>query len=109
MPELPEVETVTKGLQSHIIGKKITSIATSGKRLRLPFPIEKAQKLEGQEILSIKRRARYIIIELSCDQSLLIHLGMSGKLIYQNHLPKESQKHDHITFSFNLESTPFKQ
>ena len=101
MPELPEVETIAKGLENHIIGKKISYVKTSDKRLRLPLPASIYLTLKGKEILSIKRRARYILINLSDNQVMLVHLGMSGKLIYKNKLPNSVAKHDHFIAKFS--------
>lgn len=104
MPELPEVETICLGLQSQILSKKISSIFTSDKNLRLPFPKNFADQLENQEILSITRRARYILINITLEKIILIHLGMSGKLIYQKELSKKLALHDHCVIKFNDDS-----
>ena len=103
MPELPEVETICRGIESSIIGKKIESIYTSNKNLRLPFP-ENILDLEGKRIESVTRRARYILIGISTTKILLVHLGMSGKLIYQEKLPIELNKHDHFVIRFDDDS-----
>jgi formamidopyrimidine-DNA glycosylase len=100
MPELPEVETVCRGIKKNIIGRKIESIYTSDKRLRLPFP-ENILDLEGKKIQSVIRRARYILIEISSKQILLVHLGMSGKLLFYQKLPEEFAKHDHFVMGFD--------
>ncbi len=99
MPELPEVETICLGLEQQIIGKKIADIFTSDKNLRLPFPENFISDLKNQQILSVKRRARYILINISQSLTLLVHLGMSGKLTYQNSTTK-SAKHDHCKINF---------
>jgi len=101
MPELPEVETICASLEENIIGKKIADIFTSDKNLRLPFPENFQNQLKNQQILSVKRRARYILVNISKDLTMLIHLGMSGKLIYHDKLPKNSAKHDHCRINFN--------
>ncbi|MFT5703663.1 MAG: formamidopyrimidine-DNA glycosylase [Rickettsiales bacterium] len=103
MPELPEVETVCRGIKQRIIGKKIDLVQTSNKRLRLPFP-ENLIDLEGKEIISVARRARYILIEISSNDILLIHLGMSGKLLFHQEFPEILQKHDHFVMKFEDDS-----
>ena len=103
MPELPEVETVCRGIEQNILGKRIISVQTSGKNLRLPFP-DNITDLEDQKIISVVRRARYILIKTNKDQILLIHLGMSGKLIYLQHFPEQLNKHDHFAVQFSDDS-----
>jgi len=100
MPELPEVETICRGIKKNIIGKKILSIQTSNKNLRLPFPKNFAD-LKNQNIILVSRRARYILIETSSQQTLLVHLGMSGKLLYLEKLPTKLEKHDHFVMQFS--------
>ncbi|MCE3254687.1 MAG: mutM [Rickettsiaceae bacterium] len=103
MPELPEVETVCRGIEKNILGKKIAMIKTSDKNLRLPFPKNLAD-LQGEKILSVSRRARYILIGITGDKILLVHLGMSGKLLYLQKLPAKPEKHDHFFMGFSDES-----
>lgn len=98
MPELPEVETVANGIKQNILGKKISLIETSNKRLRLPFP-DNLLDLEGSVVESVERRARYIFIKIS-DYILLVHLGMSGKLLFNQQLPEIRAKHDHFFMGF---------
>jgi len=108
MPELPEVETICRGIKQNIVGKKIFSITTSDKNLRLPFPKNFAD-LKNQEIVSVSRRARYILIETTKKHILLVHLGMSGKLLYLEKLPKnlarKPDRHDHFIMKFSDDSS----
>jgi len=99
MPELPEVETICRGIEQNIIGKKILAIQTSDKNLRLPFPKNFAD-LENQKIISVARRARYILIKIATHKILLVHLGMSGKLLHLEKFPKNLEKHDHFIMKF---------
>lgn len=78
MPELPEVETVRRGLQPVLEGALIESIKLNRADLRFPFPAEFAKRLQGQKIQSVSRRAKYLLIGLSDGSTLLSHLGMSG-------------------------------
>ena len=100
MPELPEVETVRKGLERSLQGLQITSVRTNREGLRFPFP-EDLVSITGKEVLSIERRAKYLLIHLSGDLTILAHLGMSGSIqffVQQEYTPK---KHDHVLFSLS--------
>lgn len=95
MPELPEVETVCQGLKDVLVGQKIHEVTLQRETLRYPFPFLMPERLQGAIILTIRRRAKYILIELSTQDTWLVHLGMSGKF---HSLNKESPygKHDHL-------------
>lgn len=101
MPELPEVETITRGLNSganNITNKKISQVFRSNKKMRFDSHLE-FNLLEGQKITNLRRRARYLIIETSDKMSLIIHLGMSGRLILKQNIAFEDYemaKHDHF-------------
>jgi formamidopyrimidine-DNA glycosylase len=79
MPELPEVETVKNGLAPVLMGQIITHVALRRANLRFAFPADFALCLEGAEVENLSRRAKYILIELSNGQSLIVHLGMTGR------------------------------
>jgi formamidopyrimidine-DNA glycosylase len=98
MPELPEVETICRGLAPLIIGKAITNIGSSGKSLRQAMPLsEMGAALPGQTITAIRRRAKYLLIE--CGGLLIIHLGMTGNLgVFPADEPLA--KHCHVRFCF---------
>jgi formamidopyrimidine-DNA glycosylase len=93
MPELPEVETIRLGLQN-IIGRKITKTFSSNKKLRINSSLN-FDNLKNSKIIEIARRARYLIIHLKNHQSLIIHLGMSGRITLANKF--QNLKHDHFT------------
>ncbi len=99
MPELPEVEVICRGLQEHIVGKRITAIYSSGKRLRLPLERESMHReLVGQRILNLSRRAKYLCMELENGAFLIIHLGMTGNMgIFAN--GSVLKKHDHVCWT----------
>ena len=99
MPELPEVETVKRGLEEFIINESIKEVYLSKFSLRFPWPKDFVSKIVGKKIISIKRRAKYIIIGLSDNYSIIAHLGMSGS--YKVLKKGEVQdyiilKHDHL-------------
>ncbi len=100
MPELPEVETTTRGIYPFLIHQKIEKVIIREHRLRWPIPYDLPQRLQHQTINSISRRAKYIIFQFSHGY-LMIHLGMSGHLkIIDNHqLPP--LKHDHVDLILN--------
>ena len=79
MPELPEVETVRAGLAPHVRGRRITNARVSGKRLRLPWPDDFIRRIEGRRVLALRRRAKFLLWELSGGLWLISHLGMSGR------------------------------
>ncbi|MBG1233837.1 bifunctional DNA-formamidopyrimidine glycosylase/DNA-(apurinic or apyrimidinic site) lyase [Aestuariivirga litoralis] len=79
MPELPEVETVKRGLEPVLTGRKILKVETRRANLRWAFPDGFAAALEGAKVVSLSRRAKYILVALDHGTSLLIHLGMTGR------------------------------
>jgi formamidopyrimidine-DNA glycosylase len=78
MPELPEVETVRRGLQPVLEGATITSVTLARPALRYPFPERFSERLAGRRVLSLGRRSKYLLWEIEGDEMLLAHLGMSG-------------------------------
>ncbi|CAG0889465.1 unnamed protein product [Cyprideis torosa] len=98
MPELPEVEVIRRGLKPHLIGKQVKGFSWSGKQLRRPVPEEAIRKnLVDARITSIGRRAKYILLGLDSGATVLLHLGMTGRLgIFAKGTPAE--RHDHLFF-----------
>ena len=78
MPELPEVETVRRGLQPAMEGSKIVEAEARRKDLRFPFQKDFVARLEGQTVTGLGRRAKYLLADLASGDVLLMHLGMSG-------------------------------
>ena len=94
MPELPEVETTCKGISKHLVNKTIAEVIIRQPKLRWPIPAQLKKLLPQQKILSIERRAKYILISTTTG-TLIIHLGMSGSLrIVKAKTPFD--KHDHF-------------
>ncbi len=93
MPELPEVETTVRGLTHVLEGRRITYVEARRPDLRRPLPVDLAQRLTGARVLSLRRRAKYGIIETDRDDSLVFHLGMSGRWRID---PSQLGKHDHL-------------
>ncbi len=103
MPELPEVETVRMGLVPVMEGRVILSAQVNREGLRWPFPSQMAQRLTGARVLGLRRRSKYILADLSTGETLLIHLGMSGRMLISgalvgafHHDHPAPQKHDHV-------------
>lgn len=97
MPELPEVETVRRGLEK-VINKKVLKIFRSEKKLRFESKLNLSE-LKNAKITDITRRARYLIINFDNKKSLIIHLGMSGKITIGDEFKK--LKHDHFAIEFS--------
>jgi formamidopyrimidine-DNA glycosylase len=81
MPELPEVETVMRGLAAVLEGRRIARAATTRPDMRWPFPDRLAERLTGATVTGFRRRGKYILARLDTAESLLVHLGMSGRLV----------------------------
>jgi formamidopyrimidine-DNA glycosylase len=96
MPELPEVEVICRGIRSYLIGRIVTAIQCSGKKLRHPVPMETMQGvMANQTITSVERRAKFLQLGLEKGEMLIIHLGMTGNLgIFPPATPRA--KHDHV-------------
>ena len=100
MPELPEVETTRRGIEPHVVGRRVVSLALHEPRLRWRVPNTLPAKLAGQRIRLAGRRAKYLLIELE-GGTLLLHLGMSGSLRV---LPAETPRIAHDHFDLMLDS-----
>ena len=84
MPELPEVETVLRGLEPVMVGQEIRNAEIRRSGLRWPFPENMSERLTGVTILRFQRRSKYILCDLDSGETLLIHLGMSGRMTISN-------------------------
>jgi formamidopyrimidine-DNA glycosylase len=99
MPELPEVETVRRGLLSALEGHEFTYVETRRADLRIPFPEDFENRLTGRRVQRLWRRAKYIMADLDGGETLVIHLGMSGHItVYQPDAEVGLGKHDHVVF-----------
>ena len=83
MPELPEVETVRRGLEPTLVGARIEQLVLRRKDLRFAFPDRFRARVEGQRVEALSRRAKYLIAELSSGEGLIMHLGMTGRFIIE--------------------------
>ena len=98
MPELPEVETVRRGLQPVLEGQKLTSVVLRRSGLRIPFPKDFAKKLTGKTISHLTRRAKYLLMHIEGGEVVIIHLGMSGHMTILDKSTTKPGKHDHVDF-----------
>ena len=98
MPELPEVETVVRGLRPKLEGRRLARVRQRCRALRFPLPENMAARLEGREVRHIGRRAKYIQMHLDDGQVLLCHLGMSGRMTLHDGgtPPPALERHDHV-------------
>ena len=106
MPELPEVETVRRGLTPAMLGARIDKVELRRADIRFPFPVSFAKRLTGQRIVDVRRRAKYLLFELDGGETLIAHLGMSGSFRMEktavstpgqfHHERSKDPKHDHV-------------
>lgn len=110
MPELPEVETVRRGLDPAMTGRKILKAANTRPDLRFPLPEHFADRVSGTRVERLDRRSKYLLARLSSGETLLMHLGMSGRFTITDaqaknekagrffYSPPANPKHDHVVF-----------
>ena len=109
MPELPEVETVRRGLEPAMVGARLLAVEQRRPDLRFPFPERFTERLAGQEVTALGRRAKYLLADLSSGEVLIMHLGMSGRFLVAQggttRAPGEfhyeaggERAHDHVVF-----------
>jgi formamidopyrimidine-DNA glycosylase len=107
LPELPEVETVRRGLAPVLEGAVIARAQVNRPDLRWPFPERMAERLTGQRVERLRRRSKYILADLASGETLIVHLGMSGRMIVSGgagrqvpgaffHEHPAPEKHDHV-------------
>ncbi len=97
MPELPEVETVMRGLRAQLEGKRISRALVHRPNMRFAFPAGLAAAMTGAVVTGFRRRAKYILMRLDRGQSVLIHLGMSGRMLIERVGRNAVPAHEHVT------------
>jgi len=116
MPELPEVETVRRGLQPAMEGARFDEVLQRRPDLRFPLPKDFVKRLRGKTVRGLGRRAKYLLADLSSDEVLLMHLGMSGSFRVSHesgeatpgefhHERSKDANHDHIVFRMSSGAT----
>ena len=103
MPELPEVETVRRGLEPAMVGARIDKVEVRRADIRFPFPPRFRERLTGRRIEALTRRAKYLLLRLDGAETLIVHLGMSGSFRVEDATPgafhhprSKDPKHDHV-------------
>jgi formamidopyrimidine-DNA glycosylase len=99
MPELPEVETVRRGLVPRLVGHRIVRLLQRRRDLRIPLPARFAARVEGRTVRAIDRRAKYLLIRLDDGLTLIAHLGMSGRMVLHDARSAAEHpfdRHDHV-------------
>lgn len=98
MPELPEVETVRRGLERRLKGRVFSRVEVRRPDLRFPLPANMAERLTGRRVETLRRRAKYLLFDLDNRETLIGHLGMSGRMHIHDALPNVQRPHEHIVF-----------
>lgn len=108
MPELPEVETVRRGLVPVMEGRVITAADIRRPDLRWPFPEHMGERLTGARVDRLRRRSKYLLADLDTGETLIVHLGMSGRILISgdqvgafHHPHPAPEKHDHVVFDID--------
>jgi formamidopyrimidine-DNA glycosylase len=96
MPELPEVETVMRGLRARLEGHRIVRAVAHRPDLRWPLPPNLARRLTGARVLGFRRRGKYILMRLDDGDSVLLHLGMSGRMLIEKAGRNDVTPHEHL-------------
>src|SRR3546814_9429329 len=97
MPELPEVETVCRGLRAALVGRRLERVTVRRPDLRFPFPDRFGERLQGRTVTSIGRRAKYILADLDDGAVWLTHLGMAGRMVMGAGPANDVGLHEHVT------------
>ena len=116
MPELPEVETVRRGLEPAMVGARLVAVEQRRPDLRFPFPERFAERLRGETVTALGRRAKYLLADLSSGDVLVMHLGMSGRFLVDrdgkaerpgafHHRHGGESAHDHVVFRLSNGAT----
>lgn len=105
MPELPEVETVCRGLRPHLEGRRLVRAVARRPDLRVPLPEAFAERLTGRVVMALDRRAKYILAHLDSGETMVVHLGMSGRMMVLAEGATAARpragadsRHDHVVF-----------
>jgi formamidopyrimidine-DNA glycosylase len=103
MPELPEVETVRRGLALYMDGNRIARLQLNRPDLRIPMPAGLVGLVEGRRVMRVARRAKYILVHLDDGGVVLAHLGMAGRMVVSppGAAPAPPQRHDHVVFTMD--------
>lgn len=98
MPELPEVETVRRGLEPALLGRVLVRVDVRRRDLRIPVPAGFEDAVAGQRVTALSRRAKFLLLHLDGGDCVIVHLGMSGTFRLFSGVPPEPGPHDHVIF-----------
>ncbi|MEC9347065.1 MAG: bifunctional DNA-formamidopyrimidine glycosylase/DNA-(apurinic or apyrimidinic site) lyase [Pseudomonadota bacterium] len=98
MPELPEVETVRRGLERRLLGRRLARVDVNRPDLRFPLPERLSERLAGRTVGTLRRRAKYLLFGLDDGNTLIGHLGMSGRMHLHDAIPNALPPHAHLMF-----------
>lgn len=98
MPELPEVETTMRALRTRLVGRRLAAVVQRRPDIRFPLPPDLAARLGGRRVERFERRAKFIVCHLDDGTVMLLHLGMSGRLLFDG---EPRGPHEHLTFAFD--------
>jgi len=98
MPELPEVETVRRGLEKRLLGQRVAYAEARRQTLRIPLPEDFAARMTGRRFERLERRGKYILAYLDNRTVLIVHLGMSGRFTLGDAGALPDGPHDHVVF-----------
>lgn len=99
MPELPEVETVCRGLRPRLEGRVLTQVVQRRPDLRFPIPDGFVERLRGRRVVTLRRRAKFLLATFDDGTVLIAHLGMSGRMTLHQGTPPAAGPHDHVEFA----------
>lgn len=100
MPELPEVETIRRGLLPLVIGRRVVEVTVRERRLRWPIAPAALRRLTGARLLGVRRRSKYLLVDTDAGVTLLMHLGMSGR-IWVSESARPARPHEHVVFKLD--------
>src|SRR5207247_8870713 len=102
MPELPEIETIRRGLGPLLVGRRVTGVLVRERRLREPIAARSLARLRGAAVTGIRRRSKYLLLDTDSGLTLLIHLGMTGQLWVADR-DKPRRPHEHVVIALDDE------
>ncbi|HKQ96678.1 MAG TPA: bifunctional DNA-formamidopyrimidine glycosylase/DNA-(apurinic or apyrimidinic site) lyase [Candidatus Polarisedimenticolia bacterium] len=100
MPELPEVETIRRGLQPLVTGRRVVQVTVRDRRLRWPIAPKALDRLRGARLTGVRRRSKYLLLDTDAGVTLLMHLGMSGR-IWVSESARPARPHEHVVFGLD--------
>jgi len=100
MPELPEVETIRRGLTPLLVGRRVTAVTVRERRLRQPIAVRTLARLRGARLTAVRRRSKYLLLDTDAGLTLLLHLGMTGR-IWVAEADGPARPHQHVVFGLD--------